>query len=104
MTGLKTEIASGNWYWERQGRSLGANMFTWEEQGRTKRKAPGYRVQRDTLCLHTARHREDLPSTKDPQEQYRCSVHMQLYIHPTAELTAPMLPGIPCLASTTWLS
>lgn len=58
-------------------------------------------MQRDTLCLHTARHGEDLPSTKDPQEQCRCSVHMQLHIHPTAELTAPMLPGIPCLASTT---
>lgn len=29
---------------------------------------------------------------------------MQLHIHPTAELAAPMLPGIPCLASTTWLS
>lgn len=44
MTGLKTEIASGNWYWERQGRSLGANMFTWEEQGRTKREK-GTRIQ-----------------------------------------------------------
>lgn len=95
MAGLKTEVASGSWHWERRERTLGPAYSPGRNKGGLREsKAPGCKCKGTHFMLHTARYGWNLPSTKDPQEQ--CTAKLQPFtIPPWQPNTArDSLPGI----------